>query len=257
LFLQTALHSTASLPVAYFRAGDHVCLFYRSPEELLATLIPYIRVGLERNERCFCAQPAEVRAQLMVGLETQGIQVDSALKRGALVLVDPEQIYFEEGQFDPQVMTELLRSSIQGAVQDGFSGFRAAGEMHWSLSERPGCDRLVEYEALMDTFYPRKPAIGLCAYPASAFTPEKLQKILEAHRLALLEDYPKPTHRTVRIRNGSFYGDIAFDGIKGSMFHCLIQRNSGGEILSWTHEQSLGDAITSVERQLRCLGQSV
>lgn len=252
-------NSSSNLSVVYFRLGDHICLFYRSEEELLATLGPYVRLGLERNERCFCIQTKEVRSQLVAELQAAGVDADHHIRRGALMMVDPQQVYFDCGKFDPGVMTELLATSIREAVQEGFSGFRAAGDMRWALEAKPGCDRLLEYEALMQRFYPDKPAVGLCSYPVTHFTSETLEQVLEVHRFALLEGHPAAKHRTLRIRNGKYFGDVAFCycDAENPLFHCLIQQEAGAEILSWTQEQSLGDAISSVERQLRDLGHPV
>jgi hypothetical protein len=248
------MNNSLNPSVVHFRLGDHICLFYRSQRELLATLAPYVQLGLERNERCFCVHSPEVRNQLVAELEADGIQAERFIERGALVLMDPQQIYFDCGRFDPEVMTSLLTSAIREAVQQGFSGFRAAGDMRWALEEKPGCDRVLEYEALMERFYPGKPAVGLCSYSVEHFPPEKLEQVLSVHRCALLEDHPTAQHRTLRIRNGKFFGDVAFCDAEQSLYHCLIQQTAGGEILSWTQEQSLGEAISSVERQLRDLG---
>ena len=109
---------------------------------------------------------------------------------------------------------------------------------------------------MMESFYPGKPAIGLCSYPVERFPSEKLQQVLAVHRCALLEDHPTVKQRTLRIRNGKFFGDVAFRDAGNPLFHCVIQQTSGGEILSWTHEKSLAEAISSVERQLHDLGAS-
>lgn len=251
------MHDPSNLSVVYFRLGDHVCLFYRSQKELLATLVPYVRLGLWRNERCFCVHSAEVRKQLVAELKAAGIEADRLIERGALVLLDPQEVYYDRGRFDPEVMTELLSTAIREAVEEGFSGFRASGDMRWALDEKPGCDRVLEYETLMQKFYPDNSAVGLCTYSVEHFSPEKLEQVLAVHRCALLEDYPTAKHRTLRIRNGKFFGDVAFGDDEPALFHCLIQKTSGGEILSWTQEQSLGEAISSIERQLRDLGHSV
>src|SRR5262249_40542801 len=148
--------------------------------------------------------------QLVAALEANGVQAARLIERGALVLKDPQQIYIDCGRFDPEIMKELLTSCITEAVQQGFSGFRAAGDMGWALGQNPGCDRVLEYESLMEKFFPDKPAVGLCSYSLEHFSPVKLEQVLAAHRFALLENHPAPKHRTLRIRNGNFFGDVAF-----------------------------------------------
>jgi MEDS: MEthanogen/methylotroph, DcmR Sensory domain len=246
--------SPSNPSVAYFRLGDHICLFYRSQKQLLATLVPYIQLGLWHNERCFCILSREVSSQLLAALGAAGIQTDRLIERGALVLVEPQQSYFDCGKFDPGAMTKLLASGISEAVHKGFSGFRSAGDMRWALEGKPGCNRLLEYETLMETFFPGRPAVGLCCYPVDNFQAEKLEHVLAVHRRALLEDHPAAQHRTLRIRGRKFFGDVAFAEAEGAPFHCVIQQASSGEIVSSTQEKSLGAATSSIERQLRALG---
>src|SRR5262249_36513513 len=240
--------------VVYLRRGDHVCLFHRNQSQLLATLVPYVQSGLWHNERCFCIQSPEVNRQLVANLEAAGIQTKRLIERRALMFADPHQVYLDRGRFDPDAMTKLLASSISEAVQEGFSGFRCAGAMNWALEGKPGCDRLVEFETLMQTFYRGRPAVALCSYAVDDFPPEKLEQVLAVHRCALLEEHPAAQQRTLRIRGRNFLGDVFCSEAEPSLFHCQIMQAASGEILSWTKEKNLGAATSSIEQQLRALG---
>jgi hypothetical protein len=39
-------------------------------------------------------------------------------------------------------------------VDRGFTGLRSSGEMTWALGDDAGCDRVIEYEALLDDVFP-------------------------------------------------------------------------------------------------------
>jgi hypothetical protein len=250
------MHDSLNPSVACFRLGDHICLLYRSEKELLGNVVPYVQLGLKRNEQCFCFLPSKVSSKLVGALKAEGLQVDSLIKGGALVLQDPEQAYLAGGRFAPEAMKTLLASSVQGARRKGFSGFRGVGDMRWALSKKPGCNRLLEYETLMETFFPVRPAVAMCTYPAHHFSAEKLRDLLAVHHFALLEGRPGAKRRTLRIHSGMLFGDIAFDHQDGAPFDCLIHRKSG-EILSWTQKKTLRAAYATVKQQLQDLRGSV
>lgn len=237
--------------VGRFRLGDHICLLYRSQQELLATLVPYVRLATERNEQCICIQSARISHQLLAALKRQGVQTGRHLQRGALALLDPKQAYLKSGRFDPEVMTKLLASCIRTGLRNGFSGLRLFGDMRWALDKKPGCNRLLEYETLMEQFFPMKPAMGLCAYSVKRFPAAKLRDVLTVHRFGLLKADHGTKRHTFRVQGGNYTGHVEFDGAAKGPFACEIRQASGSKHLSWSHEKSLATAIGSVKRQLR------
>ena len=236
--------------VLHFRLGDHICLFYRSQKEFLATLVPYVQLGLERNEQCICIQSARISHQLLAALKREGIAINRQLERGALILLDPQRAYLESGRFDPEAMTKRLRRCCRSAMQNGFSGLRFSGDMRWALGKKPGSSRLLEYETLAEGFFPVKPAMGLCAYSVKRFSASKLRDLLMVHRFALLEG-PTTKKHTLRIHSGKLLGQVTFSVTGTAPFHCEIRQRSSAKPLSWIDEKSLGTAVGSVKRKLR------
>ena len=50
--MTTALRNTAIEPVGEMPWGTHFCHFYETTDDLLETLLPFFKVGLESNEFC-------------------------------------------------------------------------------------------------------------------------------------------------------------------------------------------------------------
>ena len=46
--------------IAGIGVHDHLCLIYRTQEEQFAAVVPFIRIGRERGERCVVVEPALV-----------------------------------------------------------------------------------------------------------------------------------------------------------------------------------------------------
>src|SRR5690242_11458773 len=134
---QTRVNITGSyrMPAAthtvFFREGDHICLFYRTIEEQFETLVAFVKIGLERDECCYCVLPEDRVGVLLSRLESIGIDTGRQLSRGALVLGTPEDAYLQDGAFDRVRMTKLLEDALREALSAGFRAFRAAGDLGW------------------------------------------------------------------------------------------------------------------------------
>jgi chemotaxis family two-component system sensor kinase Cph1 len=120
------------------RPPGHLCSIYSDRDEQLASAVPFLHIGLERGERCiFAADDKEAFASLLANLREGGIDVDAAMRSGALLLVTTEAAYLRDGKFDPGAMLAFWKQMKAEADRDGFSGLRGAGETAW-LARDPG-----------------------------------------------------------------------------------------------------------------------
>ena len=85
------------------------------------------------------------------------------------------------GSFDPRKMIDSMPSRYDSAKKAGFSGTRSCGEMTWALKGISGSDRLLEYEALINTIDNPFPHSGMCQYDARLFDGATIFKILQVH----------------------------------------------------------------------------
>ena len=164
-----------------YQQGDHVCTLYSTREEQLAAAIEYIGGGLSRGERCLyvCCEhsPDEFRA----GLKEAGIDVEAEEARGALLLLTKHDGHLKGGSFDPDKMISMLHVAVKDALDAGFSGLCAAGDMSWLLDEASGSERIAEYEARLNEFYPSHRALGLCLYNRDKLPSSTLDHGLATH----------------------------------------------------------------------------
>lgn len=186
-----------SNPRVVYQQGDHVCTLYSTPEEQLAVATEYIRGGLDRGERCLYIVCEHDVTNFRNALRASGIDVDHEEGRGALVLLNKWQGHLEGGSFSAERMIGRLREAVKQALDDGFAGLCAGGDMSWTLDEAPGSEELVEYEFLLNAFYREHRALGLCLYNRRTLPSKTLD-----HGLA--------THSTIRIEgpillNNPFY----------------------------------------------------
>jgi MEDS: MEthanogen/methylotroph, DcmR Sensory domain len=165
--------------------GDHVCAIYRTPEEQLHAAIEYIKEGLARGERCLYVVGEHDQPTFRDALAGAGIDVAREEARGSLVLLTKHEGHLSGGSFDPARMIAMLEKAVQDALDAGFNGLCAAGDMNWLLDGAPGTERLAEYEAKLNYFYESHRALGLCLYRRS-MPGIVLDRCLATHRVVRL-----------------------------------------------------------------------
>jgi PAS domain S-box-containing protein len=182
-------HSAATQDLAAAMAGiavhDHLCLIYESREEQFATVVPFISGGLAAGQRCLYVADDNTVEYVRAALHDAGIDDSEAVARGALGVLTKRDAYLRNGTFDPDEMIAFLAAAVAAALEDGFSALRVTGEMTWVLGGEPGTDRLLEYEAKLNYFFPGVQALAICQYNRSRFAPQVLTDVVRTHPLVI------------------------------------------------------------------------
>jgi PAS domain S-box-containing protein len=159
---------------------DHLCIIYETQDEQLAAAVPFIKMGLERGEKCLYIADSNATAALMNAMREQEINVDAAVRQGSLTITNKE-IYPHQSDFEPDRMIELLAEAVRAARSAGLPALRVAGEMAWVARIDPRPERLMEFEAKFNRFVRDHDILGLCQYDRSLFQPEVILNILRTH----------------------------------------------------------------------------
>lgn len=167
--------------------GGHACFIYETEEEQLEAVVPFIKEGLARNERCSYIVHERPVEEAAARFQAAGIDVRGERARGALVIADSFEAYLPTGRFDPDERLNLLGEHVRQALADGFTGLRSAGEMEWATCGAPGCERLVEYESRVNDLTERLSITGLCQYNRQRNPPATLRDALRTHPIVMLD----------------------------------------------------------------------
>ena len=164
---------------------DHFCSIYESPEEHYAVAIPFIRIGLDRGEKCIYIADDGTVGDVRQAMQSEGIDVERATASKALVLATKEQAYMEHGSFHPDWMFTFWKEATQLAMSEGFSALRATGETEWVLRGGRGLERWMEYESRLTHTLSESNCSALCQYNRRLFPPELTLDVIRTHPMVV------------------------------------------------------------------------
>src|SRR5438093_1660555 len=164
---------------------DHLCSIYESPQEHYAVAVPFIRIGLDRGEKCIYIADDGTVGDVRQAMQSEGIDVERATASKALVLATKEQAYLEHGSFHPDWMFTFWKEATQLAMSEGFSALRATGETEWVLRGGRGLERWMEYESRLTHTLSESNCSALCQYNRRLFPPELLLDVIRTHPMVV------------------------------------------------------------------------
>jgi signal transduction histidine kinase len=164
----------------------HKCLIYDGhPSQQLPVVLPLLVDGLERNWRCLYLGNPEMVQMVDTALVAQGLDTKREVEKGALLL-SSDRSHLAGGRFDPQAMIDGLVRLIDTAVDDGFEGLCATGDMRWELGDDRNFECLLEYEAKLEQVFRERPLRGICQYHRDVIPAQAIRDALVTHRSAYI-----------------------------------------------------------------------
>jgi PAS domain S-box-containing protein len=166
--------------------GDHLCCIYDTDEEHRNIITPFLRKGLEQNEKVVYIVDARDPQTIINYLKTDDVDIEHYQKKGQFSILTSTDTYLKRGIFDPDRMIVLLTSETQKALDEGYCALRFTGEMSWAIRGLPGSERLIEYESKLNNFFPGSRCLAICQYDRRRFDAGILLNILITHPFAFI-----------------------------------------------------------------------
>src|ERR1700730_2494110 len=129
--------------------GAHLCLFHETKEDLLDTLVPYFKAGLENKEFCVWAVSEPLTLEEARFALSQNIPAfDQRLAAGDFEFLPGNEWYLNGGQVDPNKITSVWHAKLRAALAGGYEGMRISGNAFWLNTDYWNTFR--EYERELD-----------------------------------------------------------------------------------------------------------
>lgn len=144
----------------------HQCLIYEGPPSRhLVALAAVVRQKLYENYRCLYLDSYPMVAGMRSYLAAAGVDVAEESLKGRLVLTSDRDHLIDGCQFDLELMMQSLQDALKQALDDGFQGLWATGDMTWEFGPDRDFSKLLQYEWRLEEFFREHPQMGgLCQY---------------------------------------------------------------------------------------------
>ena len=130
--MNTALRKSGVNVLGDMPWGSHVCMFYELKEDLLDTVGPYFKAGLESNEFCLWAPSEPVTVdEARFGLSRRIPDFDRHLAAGNMEIVPAREWYLDGDQFSLARIIKGWNEKLRGALAKGYDGIRVSGNAFW------------------------------------------------------------------------------------------------------------------------------
>lgn len=170
-----------------FPEGTHMCLIYDNEEQRKKIISRFMATGIALGEQVGYFADTTTPQEVKAWMEEMGVKLPEETENGRFSIFRAESVYCPTGKFVPSEMLARLGDCYERAVNAGYTGARVSGEMSWALKGIQGSDRLMEYEALINTVGERHPVTPICQYDARRFDGATLLNVLKVHPMMIVQ----------------------------------------------------------------------
>jgi len=167
--------------------GAHIALFYETKEDLLDTIVPYCRTGLERNESClwFVAEPYLTVAEAWQALRDAVDGVERYQADGSIEIASANDWFAGRGAvFDGDQVAAAWYEKLASVSSRGQAGLRITGDAGWV--DRKNWEALIKWEDRINDVIRDQPAVVVCSYPLAASGVPEILDAVRTHQFAFV-----------------------------------------------------------------------
>jgi len=166
--------------------GTHFCYFYETQQDLLDTLLPYFKTGLENKEFClWVISNSELLTieEAKAALREAVPDLDRYLSDGSIDLVSHDEWFLDGGAFDLHRVANRFKERLDEALARGYVGMRVNGSPAWL--QRKDAEGLRQFEEEVDRLFPKELIIASCTYPLATIRGIDIFDIVRRHQFAI------------------------------------------------------------------------
>jgi C4-dicarboxylate-specific signal transduction histidine kinase len=163
--------------------GTHFCLFYETKDDLLGTLVPYCRAGLEAQEFCLwvVSEPVTID-EAKHALSHAVPDLERHLADHSIEIASARDWYLQGGKFDLKRVIGGWNEKLAGALASGRAGVRVTGDTAWL--EKKDWKDFCEYEDALNESVANQHLAVLCTYPLAACGASEILDVVRTHQFA-------------------------------------------------------------------------
>jgi len=166
--------------------GTHICLFSETKEDLLETLVPYFKAGLENNEHCMWITSELLTKNEIVGAMREVVShFDSYMEKKQIEIIPAKDWYLIDNAFNSERTLDDWIQKIDSIVKNGYDGLRVFGDLLWV--GKKNWDKFKDYEAEVNEVLLDFPMLAICSYSLTKYNSKEIIEALRNHQYALIK----------------------------------------------------------------------
>jgi PAS domain S-box-containing protein len=180
----TELRKTGISVVGDLLWGAHVCHFYETKQDMLDTLIPYFKAGLENNEFCLWVISEPLTAEEARQALGQAVpELDRYLAERRIEILPHHEWYLKEGAFDLHTVIAGCEAKLAEALARGYAGLRFTGDTSWIQKE--DWEDFRAYEKELGGLIAHQRMSILCTYSLAKSAAADILDVASIHQVAV------------------------------------------------------------------------
>jgi C4-dicarboxylate-specific signal transduction histidine kinase len=182
--VDTQLRKTGIGVVGDVPCGTHFFMFYETKEDLLDTLVPYFKAGLEAGELCLWAVSEPLtEEEARTAMRKAVPEFDRYLADRTIEIVRGKQCYYPGGVLDLQRALRTWAEKADSAVTRGYAGLRISASTAWL--ERKDWQAFCDYENEVNHSINSWRMTALSTYPLAGSTAAEILDVTRTHQFAI------------------------------------------------------------------------
>src|SRR2546426_11274034 len=182
--MTTALRNTGIEPVGEMPWGTHFCHFYETRDDLLETLLPFFKAGLEAGEFCAWVVSEPLAEEgVWQALDRAVPHLDRYVAEQSIEVLKARDVYLAGGEIDLHRITSNWSAKLKRALSRGYQGIRVSGNTAW-LEQKHWRD-FMEYETELNQGISDQPMLVLCTYPLTTSGATEFLDVAGTHQFAV------------------------------------------------------------------------
>jgi signal transduction histidine kinase len=164
--------------------GSHFFLFYETKADLLDTLVPYFKAGLDNNEFCALLVSEPITKEEATNALSVAIpQFHRHLTNGNIEILPSHDFYLNGGPLQRERVSRNIFNKLDHVLRSGYDGMRGNGNLSWL--QRKDWDAFCDYERDLNRTIVNQKMMMLCAYPLAGRTATEILDVTRTHQFAI------------------------------------------------------------------------
>lgn len=166
--------------------GTHLCYFYDNELELLGVTLPFIKAGLENNERCIWVVSKPFDKEKAKRAIEKALPEDLNRKTAMqLEIFSFNEWYKHNCAFDLESILISWKNKLEESLNLGFSGLRATANI--SINQKRDWEAINIYEEKFNEFVSGLEMVALCSYYIRNCRLSDMVDLLKCHHLCVVK----------------------------------------------------------------------